>query len=298
MGASAAVVLSGFGYKINDTTNKLEGLDGSPFAFTTQKNYEAIGGLLTKLISERLQRDCGLIKQTVPLDAKEGEPTNEVLMSPDALTCTDKPLLMLVPGISIEIGQWARKIVINESVKKGSMMEYVQRAQSLGFNVILLNSNLNAINGSPIRGSESPEQHVSYIWHQLIEPSAAPCMIAVAHSYGGVCMQRLLQESDASSFAKLKGIALTDSVHGRGGGLMFLMSRAARGMTDAPPPESTDLFGKIAINWVQSNEPLGTELGSDSNGLKRVSAGTTQHDQTTVVAINEVFQYLDECVKK
>ncbi|KAJ3199190.1 hypothetical protein HDU82_000656 [Entophlyctis luteolus] len=134
-------------------------------------------------------------------------------MSPDALK-SEKPLLMLVPGISIELGQWARKIVINESVYRGSMLEYVSRAFKEGFNVIILNSNLNHVNRIPIRGSESPDAHVAYVWDNLIRrKSGLGPVLAVAHSYGGVCLYNLCQAFGRDGMNKLVGIALTDSVH-------------------------------------------------------------------------------------
>ncbi|KAI8841609.1 hypothetical protein BJ741DRAFT_594705 [Chytriomyces cf. hyalinus JEL632] len=277
--------LQRLGYKIE--AERLVKLDGSPYEFTVKKNdglfnqrhYEQVGDAMTRLIVDRLQTEKGLVPVSVPVDARQGEETSRVYASPDAFT-SSKPLLMLVPGISIQVGQWARKIVINRSVYQGSMLQYVDRAQSLGFNVIILNSNLNKMGGVPIRGSESPEDHVHYVWKNLIEPSATRHVLAVAHSFGGVCMQSLLMREKGKIEDRILGIALTDSVHG--------------GFFRNPSGVKSNVLAHHAVNWVRSDAPLGEGDGLDFAGVELRSAGTDQHDETTVVAIDEVFKYLQE----
>ncbi len=52
-------------------------------------------------------------------------------------------------------------------------------------------------------------------WLTLVEPSQAQHVVMVAHSYGGVCTAALLAQQIPSVTARLRGVALTDSVHGR-----------------------------------------------------------------------------------
>ncbi|KAI8621362.1 Arb2 domain-containing protein [Chytriomyces sp. MP71] len=275
------------GYKV--ANDRLVKLDGNAYEFNVfgshaqnQRHYEAIGAAMTNLIVERMQRECGLVAARVPVDVSGSEPTSTVYHSQDALT-SDKPLLLLVPGISIDVGQWARKIIINESVSKGSMLTYIHRAHEAGYNVLVLNSNQNHVDNVPIRGNETPEEHVDYVWQHLVLPSTTNHVLAVAHSYGGVCMQTLTDtRSDEIKSKKLIAIALTDSVHRTG--YPFGGSKKS-GISE---------LAHLAVNWIRSESPLGTGDGLDFSGVELRSAGTDQHDQTTVLAIDKVFEFLAE----
>jgi len=88
------------------------------------------------------------------------------------------------------VGQWSRKIIINHSLHIGSQFEYIQRAQSLGFSLVILNPNANFyINNEGIQKSvthnATPEEHVRYCWENVISRSMAKSILVVAHSYGG-----------------------------------------------------------------------------------------------------------------
>ncbi|KAI9325438.1 Arb2 domain-containing protein [Zopfochytrium polystomum] len=275
--ADGDAALRALGYKFEN--DRLVKLDGSPSEFEVkpgdrlynQTHYEAIGAATTELIVNRLQSEFGLRKETVPIDTAAGEPTSFILMSPDALSSSE-PLLLLLPGIAIQVGQWARKIVINESLRRGSMMEYVGRATAAGYNVIIFNSNMNHVENRSIRGSESPEAHVAYVWDTFVKPAAASDIAIVAHSYGGECTARLLESRESEVRDRVRGIAFTDSVH--------------------VPRRRGALLQSLAVNWVRSDAPLGKNLGRDGAGVQLFSAGTTSHDQTTVVAADEVFKFL------
>ncbi|KAJ3019161.1 UNVERIFIED_CONTAM: hypothetical protein HDU68_010805 [Siphonaria sp. JEL0065] len=295
---AAIEALANLGYKVNANELLVKLADDTPYQFAVnpldktfnQRHYEEVGGVMTQLICERLVNECGLVAQNVPLDAQEGEPTSAIFMSPGSLQ-SDKPLLLLVPGMSIQVGQWARKIVINENVYKGSMLEYVHRAQTLeGYNVLITNNNLNHVNDELIRGSESPQKHVQYVWENLVARAATNRVLVVAHSFGGVCMQSLVQRLDKredESIEKLAAIALTDSVHGYGGMFGGASDYSNRGRRN-------QAFGRLCTNFVASDLKLGEEIGVDSDGVRLVSAGSEHHDQTTVVAIDHVFAFLKE----
>ena len=71
----------------------------------------------------------------------------------------------------------------------------------------MLNTNLNAIDGESIEGSESPEEHGETVWQTMIVPAEASkvvfvsChwkplkilikVVVVAHSYGGIVAMHL-----------------------------------------------------------------------------------------------------------
>ncbi|KAJ3122152.1 hypothetical protein HK100_012110 [Physocladia obscura] len=287
--------------------------DGKPFDFNVkpnnhsfnQRHYEKVGDVLTHIICNRLVRESGLVAHTVPVDAHDNEPCSTIYMSADALS-SKKPLLLLVPGSNIQVGQWARKIVINENVYRGSMLEYVDRAHSRGWVVIVLNNNLNSVVGkdgrseSYVRGSESPEKHVLYAWKNFVsrnndgvttdenaDNSGQRRVVAVAHSYGGACIHSLCTGIGRDQLMRdgLVGVALTDSVHA-----------FAAGFNRVDDNGGGQYFAKIAVNWICRNTPLDTKSGVDRTGVKMVSAGTLQHDQSTLSAIDSVFKFLEDSI--
>lgn len=68
-----------------------------------------------------------------------------VLSSSDTLT-SPAPLLLLIQGSGVvRPGQWARSVIINDSLNLGSMFPYIQRAQELGWNIIIFNPNENEV---------------------------------------------------------------------------------------------------------------------------------------------------------
>ncbi|KAJ3294816.1 hypothetical protein HK104_003283 [Borealophlyctis nickersoniae] len=216
--------------------------------------------------------------------------------SKDALT-SDAPLLLLIPGSSIQVGQWARKIVINDNINTGSMFDYIRRARKEGFEVIVLNNNENYGIKVPgveraIRGSESPEKHVSYVWENFVRPSKAKQVLIVAHSYGGVCTVNLVQNHFEEVRERVAAIAFTDSVHGFGNPFRKF-----------PGAETWfKWFQTHAVNWARSSKPLdepvdGRQYSSPLNSsgdCPYLSAGHESHDYTTVSAKESVFRFLKE----
>ncbi|GIY42217.1 cotranscriptional regulator FAM172A, partial [Caerostris darwini] len=64
-----------------------------------QRRYEALGNLVTDYVYDLLEKECGLKKRTVPLDAHSGEPTTSIFHSEDAFT-NDK-IVILIHGTGV-----------------------------------------------------------------------------------------------------------------------------------------------------------------------------------------------------
>ncbi len=101
-------------------------------------------------------------------------------------------------------------MIINEGLEIGSQMEYIRRARSAGYAVIVTNTNLNEYGcprflrrnaTRPIRvnffqvhfnkyqtifqGSGTAEEHGCYVWEHFVRSSHAQHICIMAHSYGG-----------------------------------------------------------------------------------------------------------------
>lgn len=95
-----------------------------------------------------------------------------------------KKLLILIHGSGVvRAGQWARSLIINDSLKAGTVIPYIDKAMELEYEVLITNTNLNQINGQDIEGSETPIKHAETVWEKFIVPSNPESIAIVAHRY-------------------------------------------------------------------------------------------------------------------
>ncbi|KAG8456378.1 hypothetical protein GDO86_002237 [Hymenochirus boettgeri] len=158
--------LEGFEYVFNEMGQLRHIKTGEPFVFNyredlhrwNQKRYEALGEIITKHVYELLEKECHLQKVYLPVDANEDEPKSFIFMSKDAMTNSDK-LLVLIHGTGVvRAGQWARRLIINEDLDSGTQIPYIKRAIKEGYAVIVLNPNENYIE---LEKDKVPEQQPS-----------------------------------------------------------------------------------------------------------------------------------------
>jgi hypothetical protein len=110
-------------------------------------------------------------------------------------------------------------------------------AAAQGLGVLVLNPN------HP-RAAGRSEGHTVAAWDACVTPAAAAHVVAVAHSYGGVCTVALLTARRGAVTDRLRAVAFTDSVHGRSAERM--------------PAAQRDFLVKHCVNWVASDRPLDT----------------------------------------
>ena len=68
--------------------------------------------------------------------------------------------MVLIHGSGVvRAGQWTRKLIINNGLKEGTQIPFIQKSKDLGFGVIVMNTNHNKVDGKTIKGSGSPEEH-------------------------------------------------------------------------------------------------------------------------------------------
>ncbi|XP_033634343.1 cotranscriptional regulator FAM172A-like [Asterias rubens] len=245
-----------------------------------QMHYEALGEVITEHIYELLETEAGLKK--VYLDDNENEGSGFVFMSENALTTTDKLLILIHGSGVVRAGQWARRLIINDCLDSGTQIPYIQRAMKEGYEVLVMNTNDNFYIDSDGRriwkeGSSSPNEHGLTVWDKFVANTPVKHVAIVAHSYGGVVTMDLATKK-LESFGKVFAIAFTDSVH--------FMSRDRRLDT------IYSWFVENAVNWVSSNKPLDTVIDDMGYDCKRVSAGTMKHEETSHYSIDSIFQFL------
>lgn len=157
-----------------------------------QKHYEALGETITEHVYELLEKN-GLHKIYIPSNIPERDATFVFSTKKDLRNV--KKLLILIHGSGVvRAGQWARRLIINESLNHGTQIPYINKARSLGYEVLVLNTNDNERNGKDISGHSSPSSHAISVWAQLIANINIEGIAIVAHSYGGVVAMDLVRE--------------------------------------------------------------------------------------------------------
>jgi len=290
--------LAGFGYGFNKEgqmrrIDKESGeISDKPFEFEAkpgdhsynQAHYEALGEIITQEIYNLLESETNLkcIKVTSSEILKfkklpKNVPSSFIFSSSDAMTNPEK-LVVLIHGAGVvRAGQWARRLIINEDLQKGTQIPFIKWALKEGYGVMVLNTNHNTdiMNQQEvdIPGSESPENHARTVWDQFIGPSKAKNIFIIAHSYGGLVTMDLVSRFKEDFMSRVRSVLLTDSVHG---GL----------------PRDKDVRSKlkeIAINYVSSDKPLGSRVNSFGD-IPCVSAGHPKHEWTSYSAMEAIFQ--------
>ena len=150
------------------------------------------------------------------------------------------------------------------SATHAELCVHAEWAKAQGLGVLVLNPNH--------RDTRS-EEHVIAAWDECIVPSAARDVVMVAHSFGGVCLGALLDARRDAVTARLRAVALTDSVHGRS--------------VERLPAAQRDFWVSNCINWVTSDDPLDTPVraavhnppdGDDKSGDDSFSDGSDKDE--------------------
>ncbi|KAI4900216.1 hypothetical protein NFI96_011925 [Prochilodus magdalenae] len=93
--------------------------------------FSSLLQIITQYVYERLEKDCKLRKEMLPVDATEDEPTSFIYLSEDALTNTEKLLVLIQGSGVVRAGQWARRLIINEDLYSGTQIPFIKRAMKM-----------------------------------------------------------------------------------------------------------------------------------------------------------------------
>lgn len=198
-------------------------LTDSPYEFEVSSNhnhnqarYEALGELITDNVYQMLL-DAGLHK--IYLSSDESPESSFVFGTKKDFKNTKKLMILIHGSGVVRAGQWSRSLIINHSTDHGTQIPYIKRAISLGYEVLVTNTNHNHVmaNGKRVslKGSESPEAHIVSVWEHLIAPAydTIDSFVVVAHSYGGVVTLKMAEKYPEEFLNKCVAVGFTDSVH-------------------------------------------------------------------------------------
>lgn len=183
----------------------------------------------------------------------------------------------------VRAGQWSRSLIMNHSLDHGTILPYITKAKSLGYEIIITNGNdnLRTINGKTdfIPGSKSQEEHAATIFTKIVLPLNPKCVAIVAHSYGGIVTMHLADTFKDYFKSKVFAIAFTDSVH-----------------CPLCDDDLMEFLKTIGRNYVTSDKTLNEELvdKNDTIDIPKYSAGHTKHEWTSYTSIEPLFEFLEE----
>ncbi|XP_062125039.1 FAM172 family protein homolog CG10038 isoform X2 [Drosophila sulfurigaster albostrigata] len=281
----------GYGFTEDGKLHKIDPATGEPgeepFVFqisedaaVNREHYDKLANQIPEIVYELLEKN-GLQKTYLPLGMPI-ERSTFVFTQPQPIS-KSKKLLVLINGSGYVLaGQWARKLIINNSLDHGTQLPYIKRAQQLGYDILVTNTNDNAreIKGKlkPIKGLDTAFHHASYVWENVVIPSNPENVAIVAHSFGA-SIARYLTENYTDFFKeKVFAIALTDGTIG------------------SPPASCKQYFIDVACNWASSNEPLDTDLRREQtrDTFRRVSAGHPEHEWSSYSAMESIFKFFED----
>ena len=274
--------LEGFGYGFNK--GKLTKLDSDGhfteegFQFVDQAHYEALGDVIDGEVYTLLEKEGGLDRISVG----PSKPESFIFCSKDYMT-SDKLLVLIHGSGVVRAGQWARRLIINEDLDKGTMLPFISHAKKTGWGVVVMNTNMNVDEGTgqDIEGSETPERHASTVWGKVVSKSKSENIVIIAHSYGGVVTMDLATNFQDDFIKKVNGVLMTDSVH-------YKLS----GNKDVDQKLVT-----VGKNYVASDLEVGTPVenmfSTARSDIPRFSAGHSKHEWTSWSAMKNIFKDME-----
>ncbi|KAI8366671.1 uncharacterized protein BYT42DRAFT_587459 [Radiomyces spectabilis] len=292
--------LEDFGYIVNENHEIRHKEEGTPYDFEflyknrpyNEARYEAFIELIGDMVEERLQQSpLNFQKTIVPVgaDPAKNDKYTYVYMTPNALTTTDK-LLLLIPGIKTRIGQWSRRIMCDENVERGSMIEISKLAQSEGFEVIIFNPNGlffydnaphdRVLSNTPfeiIPENSGPEEHCQYVFEQFVRSSKAKTVNVIALGWGGYCFTEILNKHFDFVKERVGAVAIADSAHS----ITLVEGEHKRAW----------MINHMA-NWAVSGEPKGTIIRDPRMGCDTISANIEIADFTLPTCLDEILRYV------
>ena len=198
---------------------------------------------------------------------------------------TNPKCLILIQGAGhVKLGLWSNSVTINEGINLGSMIPFVELAKKYGYSILIMNPNERfGLYGKNKNIFFSMKEHCSYVYKNLVYNNGnIKKVYFISHSLGSECNVEILKEFEEDLLkGRFRKIAFTDGCHG---GAFLDLSKAG-----------IEIFTKISRNFVASIEEKGKFLKdlSEYYGCEIYSSGTNQHEYTTGVAIDIIFEFLN-----
>ncbi|KAL0089765.1 Arb2 domain-containing protein [Phycomyces blakesleeanus] len=292
--------IDGFGYVIKSDGSIRSKEEDTPYNFEVipkdrpynEARYDAFIALIGDEVEKRLQQEPLCFQKTlIPKGAKESDPHTYIYMTPNALTTTDK-LLFLIPGNNTRIGQWSRRVMCDESIMSGSMIEVATMAKDRGYETIIFNPNgiywynnkawevppLKNIDFITVPENDSPEAHCHYVFENFVRNTKATRIAAITLGWGGHCFTEILNKNFDFLKDRMQAVAMADSVH-------------SRDLVDGSDKRAWML--SHAVNWAVSQQARGEIIADTRFGCEVLSSNCEIADFTLPSSIKDIVKFID-----
>ena len=283
-------------YKYNDKGELVHKITKKKCGKLSQQEYDLVGLYVQSFVENLIITKFDLNILYVPNKENNYQNRDETIPQCKILTTqdfsTNPKCLILIQGTGVvRLGQWARSVCINENLRLGTMIPYVEKAIQNNYSVIIMNPNerKDFKTEEEIKEFNTMEKHSVYVYNNIIKKNDnIKDIYIVAHSMGGECtVEILLNNKEDLINGKIKKIAFTDSVHGDD----YLKLGK----------ECVEIFRKISRNYIGSDKPAGVfvrDYTTSYGGVDCYSSGHKKHEYTSGTAIEEIFKYFSENLNK
>ena len=110
---------------------------------------------------------------------------------------TNPKCLILIQGVGhVTLGEWANSVCVNEGLKMGSMIPFVEDAKKKGFSILIMNPNERyGLDGKNKVMFNNMKEHCIYVYENLIfKNDKIKDVYFIAHSLGGECNVEILKK--------------------------------------------------------------------------------------------------------
>ena len=150
-------------------------LDGDKFLrvrkATTIEEEEAVIQELARYVESKIITEYNFVSISIPDYDDSDTASTSILASADYEDAA-KLLIIVQNTAGAMMGIFSRSLCLDKGISKGTMIPYIDKARRAGYAVMILRPSTNSVivDGEKkfIRGSETPENHVLFVWNNII----------------------------------------------------------------------------------------------------------------------------------
>ncbi|KAJ2849947.1 hypothetical protein IWW36_002256 [Coemansia brasiliensis] len=293
--------LGDLGYKIDPTDGKVRSLATNElFDYDAAGDKKQASDIYQKLTNSASRAMLDYLTNELKMEAiavpNANEPHCYVYATRQALQ-KDK-LVVIIVGNGNLAGIWGWNVLIKQGANEGTAIQYIRDCQAQGVGVLVLNPNMNIVApdgvaetynsyigpSTLIRGSETAEEHVGFVWSQLLRDAPMKSIAFIAYNTAGIAIVDVLKYDYKRFVEKAACIAFIDSTHSLyelGEGALTWLKMGAQ-------------------HWETIADAGCTDMSSDRVGCSVVLVENTTEfrEMTPALCKDSVIEYVMACLDR
>ncbi|KAF8357176.1 hypothetical protein PRIPAC_92171 [Pristionchus pacificus] len=176
------------------------------FTFTTQKDYETLGDVIGEVVYEMMEKE-GLQRRWM-----NGVKNRRFYFASPGYEEKERILVLIHGSGVVKAGQWARKLIINESLSRGTQLDYIKRGLANGWGIVVLNYNEKCMGTEEKRSCHDSRDHGIVEWEHAFDAVKEDAdILIVAHSAGGDIASHVVHRMHKARDERVLLVCCTDS---------------------------------------------------------------------------------------